>query len=149
MTTEPSDLDGSGSAAISGDLLPRFGARLLDSLIVAVVGGLIGYAFDYGTGWLLLQALLVFAYFVVLDVSQGTTLGKRLLGLSVTGPDGGKPTVQQAAVREAFTVVGAIPFAGPLLSLAAWIVIAVTINASSTNQGLHDELAGGTRVVKG
>lgn len=148
MTTEPSDLDGNGSAAVSGDLLPRFGARLLDSLIVAVVGGLLGYVLDFGTLWVALQAVLVFAYFVVLDVSQGTTLGKQLLGLRVTGPDGGKPTLQQAAIREAFTVVGAIPFAGPPLSLAAWIVIAVTINASSTNQGLHDELAGGTRVVK-
>lgn len=149
MTTEPSDLDGRGSAAISGDLLPRFGARLLDSLIVALVGGLLGYVLDFGALWVALQAVLVFAYFVVLDVSQGTTLGKQLLGLRVTGPDGGKPTLQQAAIREAFTVVGAIPFAGPPLSLAAWIVIAVTINASSTNQGLHDELAGGTRVVKG
>lgn len=121
---------------------------MIDSLIVAVVGGAIGFAFDYGTVWLVIQAVLVFAYFVVLNVSQGTTLGKRLLGLRVTGPGGGKPTVQEAAIREAFTIVGAIPFAGPPLSLVAWIVIAVTINASSTNQGLHDELAGGTRVVK-
>ena len=148
MTTEPHDLAGGAPAVTSGDLLPRLGARLIDSLIVAVAGGLIGYALDYGTGWLLFQAVLVFAYFVVLDVSQGTTLGKRLLGLRVVGPGGGNPTIQQAAIREAFTIVGAIPFAGFPLSLVAWIVIAVTISASSTNQGLHDELAGGTRVVK-
>jgi hypothetical protein len=33
--------------------------------------------------------------------------------------------------------------------LIAIIVIAVTINSSPTKQGKHDELAGGTQVVKG
>ena len=36
-----------------------------------------------------------------------------------------------------------------LLTLIAVIVIAVTINGSPTKQGKHDELAGGTQVVKG
>jgi len=36
-----------------------------------------------------------------------------------------------------------------LLAIIAYIVIAVTINASPTKQGKHDELAGGTQVVKG
>jgi len=30
----------------------------------------------------------------------------------------------------------------------AWIVIAVTIDRSPTNQGIHDRWAGGTQVVK-
>jgi hypothetical protein len=38
---------------------------------------------------------------------------------------------------------------GWLLGLIADIVIAVTINSSPTKQGKHDELAGGTQVVKG
>jgi hypothetical protein len=42
-----------------------------------------------------------------------------------------------------------IPFIGGLLTLVAVIVIAVTINSSPTKQGKHDELAGGTQVVKG
>ncbi len=42
-----------------------------------------------------------------------------------------------------------IPFIGGLLTLVAVIVIAVTINGSPTKQGKHDELAGGTQVVKG
>ena len=36
-----------------------------------------------------------------------------------------------------------------LLTLIAVVVIAVTINSSPTKQGKHDELAGGTQVVKG
>jgi len=42
-----------------------------------------------------------------------------------------------------------IPFIGGLLGVVAIIVIAVTINSSPTKQGKHDELAGGTQVVKG
>jgi len=36
-----------------------------------------------------------------------------------------------------------------LLAFVAMIVIAVTITGSPTKQGKHDELAGGTQVVKG
>jgi len=45
-------------------------------------------------------------------------------------------------------VLGAIPFAGPVLALAAWIWIIITIRASPSGQGKHDTLAGGTRVVR-
>lgn len=138
--------DAAGAQA-PGTLGRRFAARLIDAGAVALVGVPLGLLLDFGPGWLLLQAGLVYGYFVVLDVSWGTTLGKQLVGLRVTGPQGGRPTVQQAAVREAFTIVGSVPYVGPLLALVAWIVIAVTINASPTRQGKHDDLAGGTRVV--
>jgi len=36
-----------------------------------------------------------------------------------------------------------------LLAFIAYVVIAVTISGSPTKQGKHDELAGGTQVVKG
>jgi uncharacterized RDD family membrane protein YckC len=137
--------DGNGAAG----LWARFGARVIDAVALVAVGAALGPLLDFGFAWLGLQAALVFVYFVVLDVAVGTTLGKRLLGLKVIGPQGGRPTGRQAAVREAFTVLGAIPYAGPVLALAAWIVIAVTINSSPTGQGKHDELAGGTQVVRG
>jgi hypothetical protein len=63
------------------------------------------------------------------------------------GAGGARPTFGQAAGREAFTLLGAIPYIGPVLALAAWIVIAVTINASPTGQGTHDRIGGGTQVV--
>ena len=72
-----------------------------------------------------------------------------MLGLHVNGPGGAaKPTVQQSAVRNAFTLLPIIPFVGGLLGVIAILVIAVTINASPTKQGKHDELAGGTQVLK-
>jgi hypothetical protein len=78
-----------------------------------------------------------------------------LLKLQTRGPDGGNPTFEQALKRNAFTaigVLGIIPFMGflaGLLSLAAVIMIAVTIsNNTATRRGWHDDFAGGTQVVK-
>ena len=45
-------------------------------------------------------------------------------------------------------VLGAIPFAGPLLALAAWTNIIMTIRSSPLRVGTHDRLAGGTRVIR-
>jgi hypothetical protein len=41
-----------------------------------------------------------------------------------------------------------VPFIGGLLGVIAIVLIAVTINSSPTKQGKHDELAGGTQVIK-
>ena len=116
-----------------GELLPRFGARVIDNIMV--------------TG--LFSGLLMFIYFVALEVSQGASLGKKILGLSVRGAGGApKPDLRQSAIRNSFTLLSIIPFIGGLLALIAYIVIAVTINSSPTKQGKHDELAGGTQVIK-
>ena len=92
----------------------------------------------------------MFIYFVAFEVTQGWTPGKKVLGLSVRGP--GRSTEarpEQSAIRNAFTLLPIVPFVGGLLGVIAIIVIAVTINGSPTKQGKHDELAGGTQVVKG
>ena len=47
-----------------------------------------------------------------------------------------------------WTLFPIIPFIGGLLAFVAILVIAVTISGSPTKQGKHDELAGGTQVVK-
>jgi uncharacterized RDD family membrane protein YckC len=148
MTVHPTESsDSAAEAAQPAGIGRRFVARVVDFVILAVLGLVLGVALDFGFAWLVIQAVMVFAYFVLLDVFAGTTPGKLVMGLRVTGPDGGRPTMREALVREAFTLLGAIPFAGPVLALAAWVVIAVTINSSPTNRGKHDELAGGTRVV--
>ena len=136
-----------------GGLGLRFGARLIDGIIVNVVA--FGIALAIGSlnnYWVtgLFSGLLTFLYFLVFESTQGWTPGKKLLGLSVHGPAGApKPDVQQAAIRNVWTLLNIIPFIGGLLTLVAVIIIAVTINSSPTKQGKHDELAGGTQVVKG
>ena len=93
--------------------------------------------------------VLTFIYFVALEVSQGASLGKKILGLSVRGAGGApKPDFKQSAIRNSFTLLPIIPYVGGLLAFIAYVVIAVTINGSPTKQGKHDELAGGTQVVK-
>jgi uncharacterized RDD family membrane protein YckC len=124
----------------------RLGARLIDALVLVAIGAPMGVALEFSVAWLVGQALLVFVYFVALDVAWGTTIGKRVLGLRVSGAHGGHPGVGEAAVREAFTLLGAVPYAGPVLALGAWIAIGVTARSSEHGQGVHDRLAGGTRV---
>ncbi|HYZ66818.1 MAG TPA: RDD family protein [Mycobacterium sp.] len=136
-----------------GGLGVRFGARLIDGIIVNVVAFIIAFAIgSLNNYWVtgLFSGLLMFLYFLAFESTQGWTPGKKLLGLSVRGPGGApKPDVQQAAIRNVWTLLNIVPFIGGLLTLVAVIVIAVTINGSPTKQGKHDELAGGTQVVKG
>jgi uncharacterized RDD family membrane protein YckC len=136
-----------------GGLGIRFGARLIDGIIVNVVAFVIAFAIgSLNNYWVtgLFSGLLTFLYFSIFEGTQGWTPGKKLLGLSVRGPGGAaKPDIQQAAIRNVWTLLNIVPFIGGLLTLVAVIVIAVTINGSPTKQGKHDELAGGTQVVKG
>ncbi|MDT5211282.1 MAG: hypothetical protein QOF67_3697 [Mycobacterium sp.] len=136
-----------------GGLGLRFAARLIDGIIINVVAFGIALAIGSLTNyWVtgLFSGLLTFLYFLAFESTQGWTPGKKLLGLTVHGPAGApKPDVQQSAIRNVWTLLNIIPFIGGLLTLVAVIVIAVTINSSPTKQGKHDELAGGTQVVKG
>lgn len=133
---------------VPAELPARIAARGLDAVVVVAItvglGSLIGFGFD----WLVVAAVIILGYFVLLDALAGATLGKLALGLRVTGPDGGPPSLRQSLVRESFTIVGAIPFVGPLLALVAWTRIARTIRADPLRQGNHDLLAGGTRVIR-
>jgi uncharacterized RDD family membrane protein YckC len=144
-----------------GSLGLRFAARVIDHVIVAVVAFALAFilnlVFHYWGGGLIaiingaISALLTFVYFVALETSRGATIGKKLVGLSVHGAGGAvRPTVQQSATRNAWTLFSIIPFLiGTVLALISVIAIAVTINNSPTKQGIHDKLAGGTQVLKG
>lgn len=135
-----------------GGLGVRFAARIIDGILVGIVASVLAGMFDsdsrvFVTG--LFSGLLMFGYFVGMEVTQGRTLGKMLLGLSVHGPGGApKPDFKQSAIRNSFTLLPILPYLGGLLAVIAYVVIAVTINGSPTKQGKHDELAGGTQVVK-
>lgn len=137
-----------------GGLGVRFFARVIDGILVNVVAFLLSIIlFDWDYWWMvtgLFSGVLMFGYFVLFEVTHGASLGKRLLGLTVHGAHGApKPDFTQSAIRNSFTLLAVIPyFIGHLLAFVAYVVIAVTISASPTKQGKHDELAGGTQVVK-
>ncbi len=136
-----------------GGLLLRWVARIIDGILVGIVSWVLIFITDsLSNFWVtgLFTGLLMFVYFVAFEVSIGSTPGKKLLGLSVHGPGGAtKPTAAQSAIRNSWTLLPIVPFVGGLLGFVAIIIIAVTINGSPTKQGKHDELAGGTQVVKG
>jgi uncharacterized RDD family membrane protein YckC len=150
---EPGGYPPPGGGQEPGGLVPRFVARLIDGIIVHIVWFVLVLVTDtLSSFWVtgLFSGLLTFLYFLAFESTQGWTPGKKILGLSVRGPGGApKPDVQQAAIRNSWTLLNIIPFIGGLLTIVAVIVIAVTINSSPTKQGKHDELAGGTQVVKG
>lgn len=143
-----------GGAGQPGGVWIRLGARVIDWIITGIVIFLISLSFyasdSYGIVAGVISGLVPFAYFVGFEVSQGWTLGKKILGLRVHGPGGAaKPTAQQSAIRNSFMLLSIVPWVGWLLHLIADVIIGVTINKSPTGQGKHDELAGGTQVVQG
>jgi uncharacterized RDD family membrane protein YckC len=145
-----------GSAQLRpGGLLRRFFARLIDGIIVSIIGS-VGIVALFSSDRLsdllvtgLFTGILMFVYFVAFEVGVGWTLGKKLLGLEVRGPGAApKPDLKQSAIRNAWTLLPIIPYLGGLLAFIAIVIIAVTVSSSPTKQGKHDELAGGTEVVR-
>jgi uncharacterized RDD family membrane protein YckC len=155
-----------------GELLDRFLARLIDGVLLGIVFAVVQAIFvgifisgstqvgEYVLAWLFISVITVavsIGYFAFMESSNGATLGKILLKLKVVGPDGtSNPTMEQAVRRNAFYAIQLayiVPIVGwifgPLVMLAAVIMIAVTINNDPVNrQGWHDRFAGGTRVFK-
>jgi uncharacterized RDD family membrane protein YckC len=142
----------SPTAPQAAGLRTRFIARLIDSVIV--LGFAVGTAFLIGAERSLYTIIAVFGlaafvYFVAFETTQGSTPGKKLKGLRVSGPGGAaKPTARQSAARNAFTLLPALPFVGALLGLTAYLLVSSTISTSPTGQGIHDGWAGGTRVLR-
>ncbi|HEX3733249.1 MAG TPA: RDD family protein [Mycobacteriales bacterium] len=95
-----------------GGLAERFFARLIDGVVVNIVVFVLSLFF-FRDSWFLVTGLfsgiLMFGYFVVLEVTQGASLGKRLLGLSVLGPGGRpRPDFSQSAIRNSFTLLAVL-----------------------------------------
>jgi len=128
-------------------LLSRGGARAVDAFLLAVLGVAWGYPLDYSLVWLVAHALLVYGSFVAGDALVGGTPGKAALGLRVVGADGEAPSWAAAAKREAFVLLGAVPFVGPLIALGVWAWIARDVSTRDDRRGVHDRFAGGTEVV--
>ena len=160
--------------------MPRFVARLLDFILLGFVQGMLaaflvagvlvgqnavgtvtGWGFPNGAPWAanalssLITAAISLAYFTLMENKRGQTLGKMVMKLETRGPDGRRPSMEQALKRNAFValpIIGVVPFVGGiagLLELAAIITIAVTINNDRVHRhGWHDDFAGGTTVVR-
>jgi uncharacterized RDD family membrane protein YckC len=156
------------SVGAPADLGTRFLARLIDHILLGIVNFVIivplivaaaftgvgnglnvfGGASVGGFVAAIVTAVITIGYFALMESNMGQTVGKMLLSLKTVGPDGNKPTLEQALKRNSWYALGIIPFLGGLAQLAATIYIAVTINNSATKMGWHDTFAGGTKVIK-
>lgn len=109
---------------------------MLSLVLVAVIA----IALDGSVLSLVLGALASYAYYVVFDVLTGATPGKMLFGYRIYGADEPAVEVGSALRREAFILVGAIPWVGPVAVLVLWGLIGWTISQSPIGIGWHDRL---------
>ena len=127
-------------------------ARLIDGLLTVVPAAIVFMAtvrrsFDADQprlplGLRFLGLVLPFAYEVILVAVWGQTVGKRLVGIRVVGPDGRPPGWGRSLRRWLVPfALGMVPFIGWLLGMA------VVLRAAFVNnrRGFHD-LAAGTTV---
>lgn len=164
------------SGARPGELLDRFLARLLDSVLLAVVAFVINGLFfgallasggldsglgmgsasftAYGAVTSLVTAAINLGYFGLMESRRGQTVGKMVTHLHVQGASGGLPTLEESLRRNiwlAYPILGIIPFLGFLAGIAALvavIMIAVQINNDVPERRPWTDRFAGTRVVK-
>ena len=147
-----------------GNLVDRFLARVIDSLIIGVPTGIVVTILTVASNSWLLSSLvsgIVYAaaylgYFGYFESTRGQGFGKQIMKLKVVGPSGGNPTMQEALQRTAWVgapILYVFPILGPLIAglieICSVILCAVNINGDTVKrQTWFDKFAGGTQVVK-
>src|SRR6266568_5623663 len=112
---------------------PRFLAALIDSLIIGAVTGLLSLPFRDSPGtWGGSIGLLAILYFIVMEATQGATLGKMALGLRVVKTDGSPISWRESIIRNLLRIVDGLFF---------YLVGAILIWNSPLRQRLGDRAA--------
>ncbi len=112
---------------------PRFLALLIDTIIIGVVGAILGVIFRNSPGLSGgVTGLLALAYFIVLEATQGATLGKMALGLRVTRTDGAPISWTESIIRNLLLIID---------GLFVYLVGAILIWTSPLKQRLGDRVA--------
>ena len=128
MSNEPAppgrdDLLGLRISAALIDLAALLGVFIVLVLLVGEVSRAGGeFVFSLGWVWTGQYIALALIYYFALEAATGQTVGKRLLGLRVVGPDGGRAPVGSIAVRTVLRIVDWLP----LLYLTGFITMLVT-----------------------
>lgn len=157
-----------------GELLDRFLARLIDSvllfvvtlvILIPVIIGILGIngagGFGAGGGFAanavtaVISPVIYLGYFGFMESNRGQTVGKMLMKLHVEGPTGAKPTLEEAIKRNIWMglpLLGIVPIIGGLIGglgqLVAVIMIAVGINSDPVNRKPWTDKFAGTQVIK-
>ena len=112
---------------------PRFLAILIDTIIIGVVAGILSAIFRNSPGLSGgVTGLLALAYFIVLEATQGATLGKMALGLRVTRTDGAPISWTESIIRNLLRIID---------GLFVYLIGAILIWTSPLKQRLGDRVA--------
>src|SRR6266704_1149926 len=118
---------------------PRFLALLIDAILIGIVTGLLTSLLRNAPGVAgLLDTIIVFGYYIVLEATQGATVGKMALGLRVVKTNGAPITWTDSIIRNLLRIID---------GLFAYLVGAILIWSSPLKQRLGDRAAN-TVVVK-
>ena len=111
----------------------RFLALLIDGIIIGAVGGLLSFIFRNAPGLSgSLIGLLAIAYFIVMEATQGATVGKMALGLRVVKMDGSPISWSESVIRNLLRIID---------GLFVYLVGAILIWTSPLKQRLGDRVA--------
>jgi uncharacterized RDD family membrane protein YckC len=112
---------------------PRFLALLIDTVIIGVVAGLLSLLFHNAAGAVGgIVGVLTLAYFIVMEATQGATLGKKALGLRVVKLDGSPIGWSESVIRNLLRIID---------GLFSYLVGAILIWTSPLRQRLGDRAA--------
>jgi uncharacterized RDD family membrane protein YckC len=116
----------------------RFGAILLDGLIIGIPLSIISYLIVGNVDGDIYTGLIEFLYYLVVPVLwSGYTIGKKILGIRIVKLDGSPPTFGTMLVR---VLVGGLIYAFTLG--IAVIVSAFMIGLRQDKRAIHDFIAG-------
>lgn len=118
---------------------PRFLAILIDALIIGAITGFLSFPFRSAPGfWGGSVGLIALLYYIIMEATQGATLGKMALGLRVVKLDGSPISWQESIIRNLLRIID---------GLFGYLVGAILVWSSPLRQRLGDKAAG-TVVVR-
>jgi uncharacterized RDD family membrane protein YckC len=129
----------------------RLLALIIDGIILLIVGWIIAVVFPSsgvmtagGDAWerfkhmgpgAVLQIIIPFVYYIVMEAMQGATVGKIALGIRVVKLDGSPMSWGESIVRNLLRIVDHLPYAIP------YLLGALLIWTSPSKQRLGDRVA--------
>lgn len=121
----------------------RFGAQLIDWIVLGIVYYLIGFALTGKTSWeisgesaiqvITLDFVIFLLYFSLLEGTAGATIGKMVLKIKVVNEDGNPCGLGAAFIRNILRIIDALPF--------LYIIGMALISRSPKKQRLGDRVA--------
>ncbi len=132
-------------------VLPRFGAALIDGLIMSLLAAAVSYLMGAGsmssgtidaeglTSVYGLISLLAIVYQVGLE-ARGGTPGKKILGMRIVDKEGNNPGLGKSIIRNLLRFIDGLPL--------AYLLGIILVASSDEKQRLGDRAAGTYVVAK-